>query len=65
MGEDQARRDYVNSFIDTATHLWGREAVSEIRTILERTAEAVWALGNVKLGPEDEPQTTPTRRKGG
>jgi len=65
MGEDQARRDYVNSFIDTATRLWGREAVSEIRTILERTAEAVWALGNVKLGPEDEPETTPTRGKGG
>jgi hypothetical protein len=64
MGEDQARRDYVNHFLDTATQLWGREAVSEIRTILERTAEAIWALGNVKLGPEDEPETTPGRRRG-
>jgi hypothetical protein len=64
MGEDQARREYVNHFLDTATQLWGREAVSEIRTILERTAEAIWVLGNVKLDPEDEPETAPGRRRG-
>lgn len=45
----------MKGFMKEAVLRWGEEEANLLRGDIEKTAEAVWKIQNVKLGPSEEP----------
>lgn len=52
------KKAYIDQILKLAVETWGREEVEELRSALERTANAIWMVEGLKLEPEEEPNAT-------
>ena len=49
------KKDIMKGFMKEAVLRWGEEDANLLREGIEKTAEAVWKIQNVKLEPCEEP----------
>ena len=49
------KKDIMKGFMKEAVLRWGEEEANPLRGDIEKTAEAVWKIENVKLEPSEEP----------
>lgn len=49
------KKDIMKGFMKEAVLRWGEEEANLLRGDIEKTAEAVWKIQNVKIEPSEEP----------
>lgn len=56
-------KEYIEEMYSAAESLWGREEAEKMRQHIEATASAVYRVGELELGTEDEPATKLSHRE--
>ena len=49
------KKDLIKGFMKEAVLRWGEEEANLLRGDIEKNAEAVWKIQNIKLEPSEEP----------
>jgi hypothetical protein len=49
------KEEFIERFLDQASRRWGKLEVEEMKTSLERTAEAAWKIMGLAIDPYEEP----------
>jgi len=55
MSESPEKKAYIDHLMKMAVERWGANEVEQLRSALERTANAVWMVESFKLELDEEP----------
>ncbi len=55
MCERPEKTVYIEHLVKRAVERWGQEEVDQLRSALERIADAIWLVDGFKMEPNEEP----------
>ncbi len=56
MSEEPEKRAFIDHLLKMASERWGEDVVEQLRSALERIADAIWTVEDYDLKLEEEPK---------